>query len=747
MAYFRKYAANRDYVNVVITSLDKPIIGRYIRIHPLEWHGHISFRFELYGWYSGFPTPEPPACMASLRLDSRKVPDSAITASSIANANYKASNGLLQAQPGNGGYRWIPSSQNNQEWFQVDFGSFEIVKIVYALPLGMESGKIPDSALVASSLGTVNIGDQSGQGYICKMKVTASVLEMIHYNSTESNGGGWISQFQDDKQFLQVDLGAVSKVTGSGLQGRADAGWWTKSFTLSYSNDGANFTPYDSGKVFQENTDNKTPAGHILETPIFARFLKININTFHGYPTLRVELYGCTRALTPATLYPKGFLKPATPQCMDALGMQFGNLPDSAITGSTSANANSFTPYVGRLHFLSAGSGKQGRWAAGSNDANQWFQVDFGSGTKLSAVATQGRQDSDQWVKSYSLSYSYDGVFYTTVDNENAQKKESRVGVVVRVLASHQYGPGSIPGPDTISGLSFSTPAPPQCMIPLGMQSQDIPDSAITASSSHNLNSFGPYLGRLHLLSSSGKHGSWAAAANNINQWFQVDFGSWTRVRAISRQGRQDAAQGIFKANSDQYTVVKNTLKEPIITRFIRIHPETWNGHISMRTEFYGCKKGFSPPNIVCVDPLGIENKQIPDSALKSSSDYNQYFGAQRSRLNEQREGSSGGWASKHADVGQLLQIDLGKTTEITRIATQGRSDANWWVTKYKLSYTRGERFEFYNNGEVFSGNFDQYTVVYHNLKYPIVIRYLRTKPKTWDGYIAIRAELYGCRQ
>ena len=68
--------------------------------------------------------------MAGLGLESRKIPESAITASSIANANYKASNGRLQAQPGNGGYGWVPSSQNNQEWFQVDFGSWtKVVRI------------------------------------------------------------------------------------------------------------------------------------------------------------------------------------------------------------------------------------------------------------------------------------------------------------------------------------------------------------------------------------------------------------------------------------------------------------------------------------------------------------------------------------------------------------------------------------------------------------------------------------------
>ena len=48
----------------------------------------------------------------------------------------------------------------------------------------------------------------------------------------------------------------------------------------------------------------------------------------------------------------------------------------------------------------------------------------------------------------------------------------------------------------------------------------------------------------------------------------------------------------MFAANSDRYTVVKNVLKKPLITRYIRIHPESWYGHISMRTEFFGCRKG-----------------------------------------------------------------------------------------------------------------------------------------------------------
>ena len=83
--------------------------------------------------------------------------------------------------------------------------------------------------------------------------------------------------------------------------------------------------------------------------------------------------------------------------------MQNLQIPDSSITASSSSNAISFAPYIGRLNFLSAGSGKYGSWAAGANDENQWFQVDLGSWTKISAVATQGRQDANQWVKTYTL--------------------------------------------------------------------------------------------------------------------------------------------------------------------------------------------------------------------------------------------------------------------------------------------------------------------------------------------------------
>ena len=48
----------------------------------------------------------------------------------------------------------------------------------------------------------------------------------------------------------------------------------------------------------------------------------------------------------------------------------------------------------------------------------------------------------------------------------------------------------------------------------------------------------------------------------------------------------------IFVGNENQYIVVGHNLKEPIVARYIRIHPVAWYGLISMRAEMYGCSGG-----------------------------------------------------------------------------------------------------------------------------------------------------------
>lgn len=75
---------------------------------------------------------------------------------------------------------------------------------------------------------------------------------LLNTNLNCSSGnyyGGWCSQYADTKQFLQIDLGQVTKITRIAHQGRSDAGWWTKTYSLSYSNDGARFSSYKNDEV------------------------------------------------------------------------------------------------------------------------------------------------------------------------------------------------------------------------------------------------------------------------------------------------------------------------------------------------------------------------------------------------------------------------------------------------------------------------------------------------------------------
>ena len=57
----------------------------------------------------------------------------------------------------------------------------------------------------------------------------------------------------------------------------------------------------------------------------------------------------------------------------------------------------------------------------------------------------------------------------------------------------------------------------------------------------------------------------------------------------------------VFAGNTDKNTVVSHELNPPIRDRYIRFRPLTWNGHISMRVELYGCTQGNEGVFLFCV--------------------------------------------------------------------------------------------------------------------------------------------------
>ena len=92
--------------------------------------------------------------------------------------------------------------------------------------------------------------------------------------------------------------------------------------------------------------------------------------------------------------------------------MENKNIPDAQITASPEYN-NSTRSFYGRLDIKAKG-GTAGAWSAKYDNYNQWLQVNLGEKTEVTGIKTQGQEhDTCQWVKSYTISNSNDGIAFT----------------------------------------------------------------------------------------------------------------------------------------------------------------------------------------------------------------------------------------------------------------------------------------------------------------------------------------------
>jgi len=95
------------------------------------------------------------------------------------------------------------------------------------------------------------------------------------------------------------------------------------------------------------------------------------------------------------------------------------DLPDSAFTASSywSNDINGYGPGNARFDKMNTFS----NWSSAVNNPNQWLQVDLGKKAIVRAIATKGRaKNNAQWVTSYKLDYSGDGVNWVTYAQNGA---------------------------------------------------------------------------------------------------------------------------------------------------------------------------------------------------------------------------------------------------------------------------------------------------------------------------------------
>ena len=117
--------------------------------------------------------------------------------------------------------------------------------------------------------------------------------------------------------------------------------------------------------------------------------------------------------------------------CSVSLGMEDKRIPDGAFTASSSVDDH-HRPSLARLNILSDGK-HIGAWCPKAKTTNQWLQIDLGEITAVTKVATQGRYNSEGRAKTYSLSYSVDGMHWTGYKqraSEKVQLYEMSAGVI-----------------------------------------------------------------------------------------------------------------------------------------------------------------------------------------------------------------------------------------------------------------------------------------------------------------------------
>ncbi|XP_066029355.1 uncharacterized protein [Pocillopora verrucosa] len=821
----KEFQGNSDSETIVYHELNPPIEARYVRLRPTAWHNHISLRMELYGCE---------VCVQALGMESRDIVDAQITASSEFDGNHAAKQGRLnfQAVPGKAG-SWSARTNDVNQWIQIKLPGYtkitrfatqgrnafnqwvtqykleysedgvtfhyyhepgqsapkifhgntdsntivthELLPPIQALyirlrptawfnhismrmeiygcpactkPLGMESGAILDAQITASSEFNGNHAATQGR---------------LNFLAVPGKAGSWSARTNDVNQWIQIKFPGYTKITQFATQGRNAFNQWVTQYKLEYSEDGVTFHYYhepgqSAPKEFVGNTDSNTIVTHELFPPIQAHYIRLRPSTWVNHISLRMEVYGC-RA------------------CVQALGMENGDIKDAQITASSEFDGN-HAAKQGRLNFLAV-PGKAGSWSARTNDVNQWIQVKLPGYTKITRFATQGRNAFNQWVKQYKLEYSEDGVsfHYYHEPGQSAAKifhgnTDSNTIVTHELLPPIQALYIRLRPTAWFNHISMRMEiyGCPACTKPLGMESGAILDAQITASSEFNGNHAATQ-GRLNFLAVPGKAGSWSARTNDVNQWIQVKLPGYTKITQFATQGRNafnqwvtkykleysedgvtfhyyhepgQSAAKIFHGNTDSNTIVTHELLPPIQALYIRLRPTAWFNHISMRMEIYGCP--------ACAKPLGMESGAILDAQITASSEFDGNHAATQGRLNFLAvPGKAGSWSARTNDVNQWIQVKLPVYTRITRFATQGRNAFNQWVTKYKLEYSEdGVTFDYYHEpgqsaAKIFHGNTDSNTIVTHELLPPIQALYIRLRPTAWFNHISMRMEIYGC--
>ncbi|KAI0988035.1 hypothetical protein GJ496_011664 [Pomphorhynchus laevis] len=194
-------------------------------------------------------------------------------------------------------------------------------------------------------------------------------------------------------------------------------------------------------------------------------------------------------------------------------------------------------------------------------------------------------------------------------------------------------------------------------------------------------------------------------------------------------------SQVAFVGNFNDHQLRYNYFDVPLLTRFIKIHTTKWINYPSLRFEIIGSQ--------ACRYPLGL-----PPFG-KISSNENEELTC---RAADAFTFASAGWCPRSQFDQSWIQADLGYPSPLSAIATKGKEDSeSFWVTQYKVSYSNDSvhwqffHTEGHSNIKIFEGNVDKFSERIHFLNRQLVTRYIRFHPIKWNNRPGMRIGIYGC--
>ena len=104
-----------------------------------------------------------------------------------------------------------------------------------------------------------------------------------------------------------------------------------------------------------------------------------------------------------------------------ALGMANYLIQDAQLTSSTSKDQTTRAVNA-RLNLTAVVGEKTGAWIALDTDLQPWLRVDFIANVTITAISTQGREDANEWVASYEISFSMDSTNYEYYEEDGITK-------------------------------------------------------------------------------------------------------------------------------------------------------------------------------------------------------------------------------------------------------------------------------------------------------------------------------------